>query len=265
MSKKQLVMLPGWGMESAVWSLLADGLRESFSIQLVDWRGLKTIDGVRKRVNEYIQQDTMESFTVIGWSLGSLAAIDIASTYPSKVRHLILLSGTSRFTMDSDYECGVHPKMVERMKRQLMRNKEKTLASFYELMFSTEERRKGEVQRFMGEIGEKFVGDDVHSLRSGLDYLIASDFRSKLEQISSPVLLIHGEEDAICPFRASQYIEQRIKEKVTIKRLQHTGHIPFFTMPDQCLQWIKEFVGGEANHDQQTVIAKTIQQTGGNV
>jgi pimeloyl-[acyl-carrier protein] methyl ester esterase len=250
MEKKHLVMLPGWGMEAAVWSPLQDALADDFSLVLVEWHGIKTTSCFKERVIQLITERSFDSFALAGWSLGSLVALDIASTYSAQVSHLILFAGTSRFTVDeaTHYESGWQRKIIERMKRQLVRDKEKTLLSFYESMFSALEREQGETKRFLNTINKDYMGNDIDSLLLGLDYLMETDFREKVEQITSPLLLIHGEEDTICPSSASQYMVNRVGEKATLQLMPGIGHVPFFTKPRECSGWIKEFIGGE-KHD----------------
>jgi pimeloyl-[acyl-carrier protein] methyl ester esterase len=250
MEKKHLIMLPGWGMEAAVWSPLQEALADDFSLLFVEWNGIKTTSCFKERVLQLITERSPESFALAGWSLGSLVALDIASTYSAQASHLILFAGTSRFTVDeaTHYENGWQRKIIERMKRQLVRDKEKTLVSFYESMFSSCEREQGELTRFLDTINKNFKGDDIDSLLIGLDYLIETDFREKVEQITSPLLMIHGEEDTICPSSASQYMVNRVGEKATLQLMPGTGHVPFFTKPQECSGWIKEFIG-EEKHD----------------
>ncbi len=75
--------------------------------------------------------------------------------------------------------------MVERMKKQLPRNKEKTLTSFYEAMFSDAEKEAGFYHQFTKISQSEFHGDDVFSLLIGLDYLLQKDARARLDRIEA--------------------------------------------------------------------------------
>ena len=52
----------------------------------------------------------------MGWSLGSLVTLELASLYPNKIEGLILIGGTSRFTNDMHNTFGWEQRIVERMK-----------------------------------------------------------------------------------------------------------------------------------------------------
>lgn len=82
----------------------------------------------------------------------------------------------------------------------------------------------------------------TNSLLIGLDYLIQADVRKEINHIIAPMLLLHGEEDQICPLAAVEYIRSKMTYKTRLISLAHTGHIPFFTNPIQCYDSIKEFV-----------------------
>ncbi len=250
MKLPSLILLPGWGMEPSVWSLLHEELAARYQLYSVHWRDIRAISGFKERVIQLIEEHELESFSLLGWSLGSLVALDIAHSYPTQVTGLIIIGGTSRFTVDQSgqYGDGWSPRILERMKRQLEKDMKNTLSSFYVSMFSPMEVEHGELDHFHQLIRKTFRGDEVESLLIGLDYLLHMDLRDKLEQIRAPLLLLHGEADDLCPVTASHYIFQRMKERAVLKTLPRTGHLPFRTQSQACLRWIVEFMGG-LEHD----------------
>jgi len=135
------------------------------------------------------------------------------------------------------------------MKKQLQRNKEKTLASFYEAMFSEAEKEEGLYHQFIKTIQSEFHGDDVFSLLIGLDYLLHKDARARLDRIEAPFILLHGREDNICPLEASSFIKENLGGKAEFRIIEGAGHTPFFTRPQECMQHIKTFIQKEYIHD----------------
>ncbi|MCF6094286.1 alpha/beta hydrolase [Microaerobacter geothermalis] len=254
MNKPQIIMLPGWGMEASVWGLFQDKLSKYFDLSFIEWRGVSSLTCFRERVIQQIETkieaENKSSLILLGWSLGSLVAFEIATRYPSIINRLIILGGTSRFIKDESeqYHVGWHRRMVERMKFQLQRDKQKCLSAFYQSMFSSGEQERGDHERFLRIVKEKFCGDDTTSLLVGLDYLIQIDLRDKLKLIQAPLLLIHGEDDRICPVSAVQHISGVVKGS-EIKILSGVGHVPFFTSVDECFVTIREFVEKEQRND----------------
>ncbi|MFB6799965.1 alpha/beta fold hydrolase [Peribacillus butanolivorans] len=248
MKQPNLVMLPGWGMEKDAFQPLIKPLSEVFHLSFIEWRDMKTLNDFEERVIDTIASIDGPVF-LLGWSLGSLLSLELESSYRKKIKGLILIGSTSRFTTGDNYSLGWDPRMVERMKKQLQRNKEKTLTSFYEAMFSEAEKEEGFYHQFITTIQSEFHGDDVFSLLIGLDYLIQKDVRVKLDQIETPILLIHGREDKICPLEASSFIKENLGGKAEVHIIEGAGHIPFFTKPQECVQLIKTFIQKEYIHD----------------
>lgn len=276
MKKTYLIMLPGWGMQSTVWQPLHEMLSSDFELLFVDWNDVTSTEGYKEKVIHLIGQTQINSnsFSILGWSLGSLVALELATHYSSQINWIILISGTSRFTIQQEdqYACGWHKKIIERMQFQLEKNQQETLSNFYKAMFSSAEKSSGQEQRFFHMLEQSMLQaralrfsqkvrscstespfedfpsikensnlPDTNSLRIGLDYLIQSDLRDELERIQIPMLLLHGKEDQICPLAAAKYINSK-KKSTKLVVLEQTGHIPFFTHPRLCYEAISEFV-----------------------
>ncbi|MGM0924265.1 MAG: alpha/beta fold hydrolase [Bacillota bacterium] len=239
MKKPHLIMLPGWGMEKAVFQTLTKPLAEIAQLSFVEWRNIRNTGDFKERIKETVLLIN-EPVYILGWSLGSIAALEFAAENNGLVKELILISATSHFTADADDPIGWQPRVVERMKKQLRRNKDKILLDFYEVMFSKSE--KEEFSTFTNLIIHDFQGDDLDSLCTGLDYLAETNVRESLSKIKANSLLIHGTEDAICPSEGSLYIKEQMNEKAKRYLLQNAGHIPFFTRPSECIRLITQFI-----------------------
>ncbi|HEK9102441.1 alpha/beta fold hydrolase [Bacillus pfraonensis] len=246
MKQPELIFIPGWGMEKRVWDSLLPYFQE-YSVRYVEWRGVKELTDFAGLVEEAAQgQDVI----LIGWSLGALAALQVCNRV--QTRGMILLGGTAKFTVDEEYENGWKLPFVERMKRSLLKRKEDTLKRFYKSMFTKQEIKDRE--QFEGIVAH-FQGDSIESLQLGLDYLIEMDMRSQLKQVKTPMLLLHGEQDAICPLSAARYIQENTKG--TLKVISGAGHALCVTNVEYCAHEMIQFVEGIQN-DQQNVITKTI-------
>ncbi|MBM7587895.1 pimeloyl-[acyl-carrier protein] methyl ester esterase [Bacillus pakistanensis] len=248
MSRPHLLMLPGWGMECHVFTPLIPTLSNIFQLSFLDWRGVRNENEYMKRVKN--QLDSIHGpVWLLGWSLGTLSALEIACTYPTKIAGLILFGGMSRFTSNEQYPYGFNPIVVKQMKKQLQRNKGKTLTYFYKEMFSKTDKGKKHFQQFMSLVQDHFLGDDLESLSIGLGYLMNTDIRSELGKIKAKCLLIHGEDDAICLHEASTYIHKKLQVESEIYILKEAGHMPFFTETEKCAQIISRFSEGIHHHD----------------
>ncbi|RAK14273.1 pimeloyl-[acyl-carrier protein] methyl ester esterase [Anoxybacillus vitaminiphilus] len=236
--QKHIVLIPGWGMRGTVWLPLVERLKTPFAISYVEWDGIKTMADLKQKAVQLVEKNGLSSFIPIGWSLGALIALELAISFPEKIDRLVLISGTSRFIKGDGYDAGWERRVVERMKRQLMRNREQTLSSFFASLLCEEEQDKAL------DFECHFHSTEQQGLLAGLDYLMTADVRFALREITAPLLLIHGEEDTICPPSASRYIFEQIKDNAILKLLPKTGHVPFLTKTDECARMIQSFVGG---------------------
>ncbi|CAN7478711.1 alpha/beta hydrolase [Peribacillus frigoritolerans] len=248
MKQPNLIVLPGWGMEKEAFQPLIKPLSDAFNLSFVDWSDMKALNDFEERVIDTIASIDGPVY-LLGWSLGSLVSLELSSSFRERIKGFILFGATSRFTTGENYSFGWDPRMVERMKKQLQRNKEKTLTSFYEAMFSDAEKEAGFYHPFTKIILSEFHGDDVFSLLIGLDYLLQKDVRARLHLIKAPLLMLHGREDKICPLEASSFIKENLGGKAEVRIIEGAGHIPFFTKPEECMEHIKTFIQKEYVHD----------------
>ncbi|MGG0186992.1 alpha/beta fold hydrolase [Bacillus rhizoplanae] len=249
MKQFSLVLIPGWGMEEQIWESFLPYVHD-FPVHVVHWRNVEDQQDFEQRIIEVAKD---KEVILIGWSLGALATLQVYNSLQTK--GIVLLGGTAKFTMDSDYVHGWKGPFVERMKRSLLKQKDATLKKFYVSMFSKTEQEMEEEQAFL-KIAEEFQGDSIDSLQCGLDYLIETDAREQLQQIDVPLLLLHGKADAICPPSAAQYIREKTNASLTI--IEEAGHALCFTHAERCAKEILQFVRGIQQNDQQDVTTKTI-------
>ncbi|RXE59103.1 alpha/beta hydrolase [Acetivibrio mesophilus] len=243
LEKQKLVMLPGWSMDSSVWKPVTPVLSECFQLDFCEWHGINSMEGYTKRVWKLIEKEKGK-LSLLGWSLGSLLAIDAACKYKDRVEKLILVSGTSRFTRDKEtgYLCGWPKSTVKKMKKSVRVDREKTMNSFYSSLFSSKELKSKEyVALLKADINTNAAS--FMELEAGLDYLLAADVREHLGSIRADTLIIHGEMDTICPKEASLYIAQRMKGKAVLHIMEGAGHVSFYSSSDDFSKLILKFIG----------------------
>lgn len=243
MEKRKLIMLPGWGMDSSVWEPAKAFLFEYIEVILCEWHGINTVDGFKTKVFSMIEEEVEGRFCLLGWSLGSLLAIEAACKYNDRVERIILVSGTGCFTRDkkTNYSFGWPQSVVEKMKVALNNDRDKTLKFFYVSMFTKEEVKQGSDKKFI-EIIKMGKTYKTIELEAGLDFLIQEDARDILGGVNVPLLLIHGEKDTICPVQASEYISSQVKGEVFLNVIANVGHVPFHTATNEFNTIIKAFM-----------------------
>jgi pimeloyl-[acyl-carrier protein] methyl ester esterase len=195
--------LHGWASSPQIWGALPAGLDSS--PRFANFVSADSADALDAAA------DAVISDVIIGWSLGGILAIGAAARHPKRVRRLVLIATTPRFT-------DAWPaRVIQRMQRRLAREPEATIADF--------QARAG-------------IPDTACEARSaGLDYLANCDLRSKLAALPCPILWIHGDADPIIP---ASSIAPRSTDTVCI--LPGLGHAPFLEDPSSCELRIREFL-----------------------
>ena len=245
MSRPYLIILSGWAIKPFVWDKFIELLSQEFKVFYIDWFDIKNLNGFKEKVISVINKNKIKEFSLLGWSLGSLVALDIVSDNLFTINNLILIGGTSKFvSLKSEYYLyGYNKRIVEKMKLNIMKNMSNTLEAFYKNLFSDEEKENGYLNKFLTLEKESMMtgkAEDIKiSLKLGLEYLIEKDLRNKLSEIKVPILLIHGDNDFICPLENAEFIKnQTVNSKICI--IKGKGHVPFFTDTNMCYKAIKQ-------------------------
>ncbi|RCX18376.1 pimeloyl-[acyl-carrier protein] methyl ester esterase [Anaerobacterium chartisolvens] len=241
--KNYILILSGWAVNKVVWQPLCELMNIDYEIDVFDWNDINSTEEYAQKVISHIEAKKIGRVTLLGWSLGSLTAMEIAEAYPSRVERMVLFNGTARFVCDNktNYKFGWDKRNIDKMLFVLTKQLENTLNSFYKKLFTYSEKSKGYYNNFLETAGTLTNTYSVKSLSVGLEYLISKDMRTTMERINTPVCLIHGEGDRICPLEAGIYLDRHLnKSRLTV--LAATGHMPFYTQPEKCVQIINDFL-----------------------
>lgn len=240
--KEHVIIVSGWAVNPFVWREFEQLLSNNYQVTIIDFNNTYIEESFNNKVKSIIKSKKIDRFILIGWSLGSMVALDIANYYSNRINYLILFSATSKFavTKNEDYQYGWNTIIVKRMINQLKIDTKTILNQFYKNMFCKAELKEGFLDNFLQK-ENKHRTYNVDSLIKGLEYLMISDIRKKLSTINIPVLFIHGKNDNICPIEAGYYINKLLIKSEFIS-IQNTGHAPFFSKAEYCYNSIINYI-----------------------
>lgn len=252
-SRRNLVLLHGWAMHSGVWRSVRDGLARIFHLHLVDlpghgfspagaWATSDWQENLSITALDAIAEVLPSNCILCGWSLGGQLAIELAVRQQAHVEKLVLISTAPCFVNREDWQWGMDASMLQLFGRNLKRDYATTMRRFLTLQVSggtDATRMLSELRRSLVERNEP----DRTALEAGLQILLGSDLRGKLEHIHQPVLLVHGDQDVITHPNAAKWMNQQLRCS-ELEMLPGCGHAPFLSYPEQFVSNVARFGNG---------------------
>lgn len=244
-SGPDLVLLHGWGLNSAIWDGVTSRLAGSSRLHRIDlpghghseWRpGLLRLDDFARAVAPYIPRDA----TVVGWSLGGILGLHLAALLPERIGRLVLISTTPRFVTDTDWTTALSPTVLADFASRLRDNFRATVQEFLTLQVRGEQHELAALR----ELRQALIrGGLPHAaaLEAGLEILRTVDLRASLPRIIQPALIVAGEKDRVTPPGASRYLAAHLAE-ASLCLIPRAGHAPFISHADEFLAELEEFL-----------------------
>ena len=108
-----LFLITGWATDQAIWP---------------KWLKQLAVEPDETDFSEYSSlekaflacwQEKQEQINVLGWSLGGMLALELALKHSDKIKQVILVSTTAKFTKVDGYEAGLDATVVRNLQRKL--------------------------------------------------------------------------------------------------------------------------------------------------
>jgi pimeloyl-[acyl-carrier protein] methyl ester esterase len=247
----RLLFVHGWGQNGRVWRL-QNPLATEFKVEAIDlpghgaperWDRPDLSPGLAK-VKRALTGD--EPTVAVGWSLGGQLLLALGGRSPAGLRGIITVGSTPSFVRKPGFSGGITPARARTIRDQVADDFEAALKKFRPVNFSAPEKRDPLFPSWtalLEEAATDLVGEDL--LRC-LDAVIREDSRPAVENIRIPVLVVHGTADSVCPFEASRFLIENLRDG-RLRELPDAGHVPFITRSEAFNRMILEFsaaVGG---------------------
>jgi len=225
-----LVLLHGWGVNSAVWQPIIGSLSAHFSLYLVDLPGFGDSKPLQHysltSFSEAIMQVVPESATWCGWSLGGLIATYAAINYPQRVKQLIQVASSIKFVSDSSW-AGVEASVFSNFLAGLQNNPDKTLARFITLQAmgcASARQDSNTIKKLLSDTAQA----EKSALVGGLNLLATSDLRRSFPLLTQPCLSLFGQLDGLVPINTSQEMALLLPHSQT-QLFENSSHAPFIS------------------------------------
>jgi pimeloyl-[acyl-carrier protein] methyl ester esterase len=241
---RDLLLLHGWGMNSAIWGAFGDSLAQQFRVTLVDLpgHGSSGYDPERSSLDEWVDMVLAvapEQAVWIGWSLGSMVAQRAAVLAPQRLSGLVTLAGTPRFIRGDGWDCAIAAEVLQQFARELERDHQQTLNRFLALQLQGDTEARSLLRHLRQQLAER-PAPATAALEAGLELLLSVDLRRQLQSIACPQLWLLGERDTLVPASLGRELQELLPDSV-VKIVSGAAHTPFLSHPDYCLEQVDGF------------------------
>jgi len=233
-SGPDVVLLHGWGANLHYMKPLATHLENNFTVTNInlpgqggsDWQAIESIDDMADQILTVVP----ESAIYIGWSMGGLVAASIAARFPNRVKHFIGIATTPKFVEDGDwpglpepgFQAGFNMKTNEEVKAAM----QDQINAEFQGLESKEKERQNLLKL------NRTLDLDISVCTAGIKILDALDFRPQYSQISCPMDLILGENDAyVLP--GSYPLMQTLNPNLNIHIISNAQHMLLSTHAEE--------------------------------
>ena len=229
-----VVMLHGWGMNSAVFRHLPAKLARGYQYQLLDLPGFGDSGGVLAAepdaAVEQLRAAIPAGAHLVGWSLGGLLAMALARRYPAHLASLVLVATTPRFVAAPDWP-GIKAQVLANFARQLAGDTTAVIQRFLAIQAMGSEGARQHVQQIRQQLATK-PAPKAASLKNGLRLLEHVDLRAELGAIRLPALRLYGRLDSLVPVAGMEAV-RRLWPGSAQHLFEHASHAPFISHPDR--------------------------------
>ncbi|WP_343617110.1 alpha/beta hydrolase [Novosphingobium sp.] len=230
--------------------LITDGFAKDREVILVNYPGIgassgetpKTIELMAQSIDDFIMALGLETFDLLGFSIGGMVAQAYAKEHSSKLRKLILVGTSPRGGEPTPFQ----EEVVKRARGNA------GLEELAWLFFGHSEAGRAAAGRFWERRHSRTLEVDPPSRQesivsqaiAGHDWLVPHGERfADLKKISVPTLVVNGTLDVMLPTINSFYLQQNIPDAQLII-YPDAGHAPHFQFPGLFLAHANLFLEG---------------------
>lgn len=230
-----LVLLHGYPLDHHLWDKVVPFLENTFDLILPDLRGFGqsstvdspyTMDDFAADIAGLLNHLEIRKTAIAGHSMGGYVALAFARLYPERVRGLGLVS--SQVLADPPDRKEGRYKSAEDVSKNGIGNVVESMAP----KFTPDEKLQAYARASMeGQQPAAYVG----ALKAMAERM---DSTPMLSSFQFPVVLVHGDADALIPIDRAREVKASLPEAYLVE-VRGAGHMPMMETPEKTAEALK--------------------------
>jgi pimeloyl-ACP methyl ester carboxylesterase len=241
-----IVWIPGTGLRGSSWQLQTEHFADRFRCLTVDLRGSGetrggdeqfTVADLAHDVARWLDALGVERATVVGLSLGSAVAQELALARPDLVTELVLVATWSSSSTEHHIRRHFESRLYALEHGPLDVYGQFGFWMSSPTLYDHEPERQAEVERLLKTHMSTNLAGTAGHFRADLSH----ETRDRLGSISCRTLVVHGNEDLITLPWYNRAVADRVPGAV-LATIPAAGHLSWFERPDELNALIDGFL-----------------------
>ncbi|UQW97420.1 alpha/beta hydrolase [Rummeliibacillus sp. G93] len=248
--EQTIILAHGFGCDQSMWQYVTPNLADRYRIVLFDYVGsgnsditayksekYSTLHGYKRDVLDIIEEMNLQHVLFIGHSISSMIGMLAAIERPDYFDKLIMIAPSPCYLNDSDgYIGGFERSDIN----EILAMMEMNFAGWASYMapLAMDQSNDSELTK---ELESSFVSTNSRVAREFAEVTFYSDYRSSLDLLDVPTLIIQCSEDSIVPKEVGEYLNQHLQNS-TLKIIDARGHYPHISQPLETTKMIMEYL-----------------------
>ncbi|HTQ01404.1 MAG TPA: pimeloyl-ACP methyl ester esterase BioH [Casimicrobiaceae bacterium] len=246
-----LVLLHGFALHGGLFSAVVPALARRHRVIAVDLPGHGhspapdsfTLSAIVASIAQ-VMASFDEPASILGWSFGGLAALELARLHPARVKSLVLVAATPRFVAAADWPHAMAAQTLARFGDELAVSYRLTLQRFLTLQVQGSEEGRAALAALRTALFARGAPSKA-TLAGVLRVLAETDLRAEVRGLDTPALVVTGQRDALTPKEAGAWLAR------TMPRARHVdiagaAHAPFLSHREAFTAAVAPFVDEHA-------------------
>jgi pimeloyl-ACP methyl ester carboxylesterase len=242
-SGKPVMLLHGFAEDSSIFDAQVNYLKEKYLVIVPDLPGIGKSEMLKKEnveladyaaiLKAIIDEEKINSFTLIGHSMGGYITLAYADKYAETLNGFGLLHSSAY--ADDEAKIATREKAISFIEQNGIAAFLKTTITN---LFYNHEKNIDDIKTLI-EKGNSFTPEVLIQQYNAM--IVRPDTTSVLKTFNHPILFIIGEHDKAIPFQHSLQ-QSHLPQMAYIHLLRNTGHMGMKEEPDLVNNFIEEFL-----------------------